>query len=128
MSTCKAKIGEYTCGLLPLRDGLCEQHFKQMHGVGTYDDLVWMTIIQFKLVVVQYDIHQYCMCFVKINDPQSIFRISNRGVRQNIFDCRNHISNWLNLDSFYCQYIVFFVHRRQDYSISNALVFISCFH
>ena len=32
MSTCKAKIGEYTCGLLPLRDGLCEQHFKQTNG------------------------------------------------------------------------------------------------
>ena len=32
MSTCKAKIGEYTCGLLPLRDGLCDQHFKQLRG------------------------------------------------------------------------------------------------
>ena len=32
MSTCKAKIGEYSCGLLPLRDGLCDQHFKQLHG------------------------------------------------------------------------------------------------
>lgn len=32
MSTCKAKMGEFTCGLLPLKDGLCEQHYKEITG------------------------------------------------------------------------------------------------
>ena len=32
MSTCKAKVGEFTCGLLPLKDGLCEQHYKDVTG------------------------------------------------------------------------------------------------
>ncbi len=32
MSTCQAKVGEFTCGLLPLKDGLCEQHYHQASG------------------------------------------------------------------------------------------------
>ena len=28
MSTCQAKNGEFECGLLPLKDGLCEQHYR----------------------------------------------------------------------------------------------------
>lgn len=32
MSTCKAKVGEFTCGLLPLKNGLCEQHYKEVSG------------------------------------------------------------------------------------------------
>jgi len=32
MSTCKAKMGEFSCGLLPLKDGLCEQHYKAITG------------------------------------------------------------------------------------------------
>lgn len=32
MSTCQAKNGEYKCGLLPLKDGLCEQHYNEKTG------------------------------------------------------------------------------------------------
>ena len=31
MSTCQAKVGEYNCGLLPLRDGLCEKHYSELN-------------------------------------------------------------------------------------------------
>lgn len=28
MTTCHAKNGEFECGLIPLKDGLCEHHYK----------------------------------------------------------------------------------------------------
>ena len=31
MSTCKARNGEFECGLLPLKDGFCEQHYRMFN-------------------------------------------------------------------------------------------------
>ena len=31
MTTCQARNGEFECGLLPLKDGLCEQHYRMFN-------------------------------------------------------------------------------------------------
>lgn len=52
------------------------------------------------------------MCFVEIDDFETAFGEGHRRVRQNVFDGRYHIANRLNLNGFYSQYIVGFVHRQ----------------
>ncbi|MDA9673885.1 hypothetical protein N9T73_00110 [bacterium] len=31
MATCQAKNGDFECGLIPLKDGLCDQHYRMFH-------------------------------------------------------------------------------------------------
>jgi hypothetical protein len=50
------------------------------------------------------------MGFIEINDFHTIFSERDGSVGQNILDCRNHIPDRLNLDRFYSQYVVCFIH------------------
>jgi hypothetical protein len=40
MSTCKAKIGSFNCGLLPLKDGLCEKHYSELNSGQSVNDKI----------------------------------------------------------------------------------------
>jgi hypothetical protein len=92
-----------------------------MERIGTYDDFVGMTDILLEFVRAQYHVYQNSMCFVEIDDEHSVFREGNRRVRQNILDCRNHVSDRLDLDRFYCQNIVGFVHLYWNMKISTSI-------
>jgi len=40
MSTCQAKVGDFNCGLLPLKDGLCEKHYGELNNGKPVDDKI----------------------------------------------------------------------------------------
>ena len=82
-----------------------------MESIGTYNDFVGMTHILLEFVGAQYHVYQYRMGFVEIDDFEPVFREGHGRVRQNVLDGRYHVSYRLNLDGFYSQYVVGFVHR-----------------
>jgi hypothetical protein len=72
-----------------------------MERVGTDDDFVRMTHVLLEFVRAQYHVDQDGMGFVEIDDFEPAFGEGHRRVRQNVFDGRYHIPEWLNLDGFY---------------------------
>ena len=85
-------------------------HLEQMERVGTHDDFVRMTHVLLEFVRAQHHVYQDGVGFVEIDDFEPAFGEGHRCVRQNVFDSRYHVADWLNLDGFDGQYIVRLVH------------------
>ena len=85
-------------------------HFEEMECIGTDDNLFWDTRVHFKLVGVQQDVDQDRVRLVKVDDFQTRAGVGDGGIRENVFDGRDHVTNWLDLYGFDGKYIVGFVH------------------
>jgi len=81
-------------------------HLEQMEGVGANHDLIGLAFVQFEFIGVQHHIHQDRMGLVEIDDADALFGERDGGVRQDIFNGGDHVTNGLNLDSFNGQYMV----------------------
>jgi hypothetical protein len=90
--------------------GHCRNHLEQVDRIGAYDDFLGMTRVFLEFVGVEDDIDQDGMCFVEIDDFKTATGIRDRGISEDVFDCRDHITNGLNLYCFDGEDIIGFVH------------------
>jgi hypothetical protein len=81
-----------------------------MEGVGANDDFFRFAFVLFEFVGVENHVDEDGMCFVEIDDFKHIFGEGDGSIGENIFDGGYHIPYGLDLNSFYGQYIRFFVH------------------
>jgi len=81
-----------------------------MKCIGTYDDLIGMTNELFEFASVQNDIYEDRMCFIEIDDLESVLGKGYGRVGQNIFYGGDHIPNRLNLNGFNSKNIILFIH------------------
>ena len=118
----EAKMRNNTIMIVVVFDVHCEgvvighgrNDLEKVDRIGAHDDLVGMACVFFELVGVEDDIDQDGMGFVEIDDFKTGIGIRYRGIRQNIFDRRNHITNRLDLYCFDRENIVGFVHFDTD--------------
>ena len=93
-----------------------------MDRIGAHNDFFGIACIFFEFMSVKDNIDQDGMGFIKIDDLETGISIGDCGICQDVFDCRNHITNGLNLYCFDSENIIGFIHYKRVGGYKKVLV------